>query len=177
MVVVEWWQTVALTVVSGLLIAAIGARVVGHQREMGRSRAATTIAHREVQREKHEADERAAQAHADRQAAATALADELQRIRSERIGATFLQRSDPDDPGVILTVDDLDPKAPHHRVMVLSEPAPDRVDRDHGLSPGRVSMEWRFLTLPEAEQRHRTARLIEDSFDDNLGWVEVERLG
>ncbi len=40
----------------------------------------------------------------------------------------------------------------------------------------RIGMAWKDLTMPAADQRHRTARLIARSDDDNDGWVEFERM-
>jgi hypothetical protein len=40
----------------------------------------------------------------------------------------------------------------------------------------QVHMEWATLMEPESAQRHRTARLYENAFDDSVGWIEFERI-
>lgn len=127
-------------------------------------------------------ERRAVAAEAERIATADAAAEEAEsRMRAEyqaeRVGATFRRRYTAEDTGTLLTVVGLDERAWRSRVLV-EESAPDgRTPTGHE-SPdfARTSFEWSSLTMPHADQRHRTARVIERSHNDEDGWVEFERI-
>lgn len=103
--------------------------------------------------------------------------NEVARLQRERVGKRFIRRTDPGDPGMAGEVVDLDPRDPKRRVILIWTSTEGRRPRADDYVPGRrISISWKDLTLSEAAQRHRTARIIAKSSDDSDGWVEFESL-
>ena len=109
--------------------------------------------------------------------AATELADERTRLKAERVGAKFRKRYTADDTGTIVTVREL--RNPNWQEMVnVKEVAPaarEPTEFDNQF-PARYGIKWSDLTKSDSEQRHLTARVMAESFDDADGWIEFERL-
>jgi hypothetical protein len=95
-------------------------------------------------------------------------AAELRKLEGERVGVRFLVRESKDDPGTLIEVIGIDPKARKARVRAIPL---DRSD-----DPPVTLIAWDTLTRPADQQRHATARLDADSYDDNDGWVRYERV-
>jgi hypothetical protein len=173
---VEWSSVVAGLVV-GVGVGFLASYPVGFVREVGREHASRRIRRRDEARERRRAEEASDALSAERKATALRELREMEKLSEDRVGAQFLHRVHRDDAGIQVTVVELDPHQPKQRVIVRYEPVPGRPPTPHDPPVDqRVSVEWRALTAPDAEQRHRTARLIENSYDDADGWIEYERI-
>lgn len=162
-----------LGVLSGALIAVLAAWPVGYLRERARQRAAEHPPRQDRKRaEAKEAADALARANAEH-----ASAQDLELIRRARVGTRFRWRGTPDDVGMIGTVLRLSRQHPRLFVVVQWESPPGRnPDERDDSTTEPTSIEWRVLNEPEAAQRHWTARCILDSYNDEDGWIQYERL-
>lgn len=164
---------IAIGVVVGFLIS----YPVGFLRELGKNRAERHVTHRDSRRSdraQRRADKNAAK---EAEAAERASAEEHDRLAAARVGAVFVRRNDhPDRIDEVLRVVALDGQRWRQRVVVEVFTDPHEASPAPAAGPKRVSMEWRSLTEPIAAQKHRTARLVLDSFDDSEGWMHTERV-
>ena len=93
------------------------------------------------------------------------------------MGAQFLCRESATDVGYRVIVTALAEDRPGSWVVVRAIPNPEREPTPHDLRTDiDVRIEWRTLTQSGDEQRHRTARVIVKSFNDEDGWIEFERI-
>jgi hypothetical protein len=106
-----------------------------------------------------------------------AEAERLARLERERVGKQFVRRVYKGDPGMVGQVVELNQRDPTRSVILTwSSPAGREPHEDDYEVGQRIGMAWKDLTMPAPDQRHRTARLIARSGDDNDGWVEFESL-
>lgn len=169
---------VVVTAVVGLVVAAptawltarAASKVVGYRREVGRQDAVDERARRAEERSRREAADQAAAAASAAAAHAVALDERRAALHRDRVGTMFLERRSRQDPGAILTVTDLHPTQWETHVTVSMLPLETPATNDW---IGRFSTSWSRLNEADNIQRHRTARLIEQSHDDADGWVEV----
>jgi hypothetical protein len=171
------WSSVAAGLVVGVGVGFLASYPVGFFREVGRDQAARLIRRRNDVREQRRAEEASNALIAEREATTAREVRELEVLSQDRVGALFLHRVHRDDVGIQVTVVELDARQPRQRVIVRYEPTTGRTPTPHDPPVDqRVSIEWRALTATDADQRHRTALLIEKSYDDADGWIEYERI-
>jgi hypothetical protein len=173
---VDWWQVLAVAI-GGVAVGYVASFHVGYFRELGRERAARRIRRRDERREREAAEAAAAQVAAEREAEAQREREFIEQLRRDRVGAKVLHRVTADDVGIRMTVVGLAPREPLTRVTMEFEPMPGRIPTPYDPPiDAPVNYKWSSLTALEADQRHRTARVIAHSHDDRDGWVEFERL-
>ena len=158
----------------GVVVGFLVSYPVGFLRELGRDRASRLVQRRADKRLHQQAEADAAKARKDAEAQAERERQRLERIRTERVGRRFMRRETRADPGIGVEVVDLDPRQPQDRVIVRYTATAGRSPTRYDPPSDTVSIEWKILTQSPSEQRHRTARLIEQSFDDNDGWLQFE---
>jgi hypothetical protein len=101
----------------------------------------------------------------------------IAQLQRERVGRRFTHHADPDDPGMVGEVIELDPRDPKRNVILVWTSPDGRQPREGDYVAGRrIGIAWKDLTLPQADQRHRTARTIAKSNNDLDGWVEFDPL-
>ncbi|MDO8392472.1 MAG: hypothetical protein Q7V57_18515 [Actinomycetota bacterium] len=171
----EWWKLLS-TLLVGVLLGFLSSYPVGFLRELGRARAAQVTVTRQKKAEANAAALRQAAAVAAAEAKAAGEQAELKALETARVGARFLRRVTSSDAGLLLEVVGLDPRRPRDHVLVTQEPLPGRVPTPHDPVGGQSSMAWRQLNEAPADQIHKTARLVNQSYDDADGWIEFERI-
>lgn len=87
-------------------------------------------------------------------------------------------RADAEDQGMVGVVKELGRGSEWKtKVTIVWDNPSGRKPRDYDYVAGQpIVIEWRHLTASANVQRHRTARLMLNSTNDNDGWVEYEQL-
>ncbi len=163
---------VGSTVLAGLILAWF----TGALQESGRRWSSNRHARRAERNAAESEAVQAAQAERDRQSRDLASQMEIKRLRGSRIGVRFRWRASANDPGMMGTIVDLDSRSPKERVIMQFSSPDGREPTPRDFSDHRTSVEWEALNRSVADQRHRTARTIAHSCNDDNGWVEFERL-
>lgn len=171
----SFWFGVASGGLVGIAVGLVASYPVGYLRERGRQTAARHIEASDLKAKQKAERDRQLAAERAKEVAAKQQAEEVERLRLERVGKRFLHRVHRDDPGIVATVVDLAGNDPIRRVLVEYEPIEGREITPFD-PPPLTNIEWSWLTMPDSEQRHRTARLFEDSLEDADGWLEYEPL-
>ncbi len=111
-------------------------------------------------------------------ATTTAEAERTERVQlvERRVGAKFRRRYTAYDQGTELSVLSLGNPDWRCNVIVEETVPAGRPSTEHDSVHPRVNMEWRVLVESDDDQRHRTARLYEQAFDDSVGWIEYQRM-
>lgn len=171
-------QIVLVTAITTLVAVLVGAFLTGALRERGRQwmEDRRTLRTRKQKLRQHEEQEAADLER--RKIADLEKFQDRRLLERARVGERFLWRASPDDEGMLGTVVGLDRLHPKIKVRVKWISPPDREPSQHDYSTDTVTiMEWGSLTRSPADQRHRTALLIANSFNDEDGWIEYERIG
>ena len=108
--------------------------------------------------------------------AAAVTANELERVRKERVGRLFRQRLTPDDPGMFGKVVRLDAQRRGYVFVIWVNPPGRKTTVGDPTAGQSIGTEWRQLIKPADDQRHITARVDLKSLDDNDGWVVFEEV-
>ena len=159
--------------VSGILTA----RWTGYWGERGRQRASDDKQRRDLEKQEREEADRLAEVEESTARQRENSQREMEKLSQERVGACFLHRTSPTDPGMVGRVIGLDARHPGLKVRVTWSSPPGRNSTEHDCQVDTpVTMDWDNLVMSHTAQRQWTARNILDSYDDADGWVQYERI-